>query len=135
MCIRDRHEVEDRAVSPGGDCSGDHRHRAVWWDRIPVSYTHLDVYKRQVLGSPTEAIDTGVLEEAAHDGAHPDRLGELGDPRTQAAEPAHGQVDRHSRARGPVERIDHGGVGQTVQLEHDPPLRSRFCLLYTSRCV
>jgi hypothetical protein len=35
----------------------------------------------------------------------------------------------HAGARGPVERVDHGGVGQPVQLEDDATLGPRLGLL------
>ena len=51
----------------------------------------------------------------------PDVLRELGDARAQAAQATDGQVDLHAGPRGPVEGVDHVGVGQAVELERDAP--------------
>ena len=55
MCIRDSHDGDDAAgpvlVAPGARRALHHVPGAVEIgvdDRVPVSYTHLDVYKRQV---------------------------------------------------------------------------------------
>ena len=74
---------------------------------------------RRVGRRPTEAVDPRVLEEAADDGTDADVLRQLGDARTQPAQAADGQVDLHAGARGAVEGVDHGRIGQAVELEHD----------------
>ena len=55
MCIRDRNNtgagvnvlVEWVSANPTGDLHCGHARNAAWGDCISVSYTHLDVYKRQ----------------------------------------------------------------------------------------
>src|SRR5262245_38443904 len=57
-----------------------------------------------------EAEDAAVLEEAANDGFHADIVRQSFDPRTQAADAAHDEVDLDARPRSLVERIDDVGV-------------------------
>ena len=67
------------------------------WSTGPVA---VPVPVGRVVLRPAEAVDARVLEELADHRAHPDRLGEAGDARAQAAQAAHGQVDRDAGARG-----------------------------------
>src|SRR5690606_18244309 len=61
----------------------------------------------------------GVLEVAAEDRTHPDRLAEPGHPRTDGADAADDEVNRHSRLARAVERVDDLLVDDRVQLDAD----------------
>jgi hypothetical protein len=74
-------------------------------------------------GRTAEAEDARVLEEAAHQRAHPDPLGQPGNARAQAADAAHQPVDLDPRRRSPVEGIDQLGILQRIDLEHDAAVR------------
>jgi len=74
-----------------------------------------------------------VLEEAADDGAHPDALGELGEAGAQAAQAPHREVDLDAGAGGPVERVDHAGVGEALSFMTMRPERPRLGLLLDHR--
>ena len=81
---------------------------AAVWDSVPaVSYTHLDVYKRQILCGEIKLLIDGFCGEGfpAIDFAHVDLSGSKQRP------------EQHG---GRVRRRQHS---------------LRFCLLYTSRCV
>src|SRR5215831_2978357 len=63
-----------------------------------------------------------MLEEAAHDTADPDRIGQSWNSRAKRADSAHPQVDRHARDRSLVERIDYCLVDDRVALHPNPRL-------------
>ena len=100
---------------------------------MPVSYTHLDVYKRQLQGLHAEddfAAGLG-LGEVRHVGVHgAGRDGIYADPAgTQdRGEVLHQRVDGALRRRIGRQRAD-GSVRRERRDQHNA------CLLYTSRCV
>ena len=85
---------------------------------MPVSYTHLDVYKRQTHNSVAES--------------------DLGTPRRQfMARPVKVQEDDPPRRSAEVVDPSDGllpSVTPLVQM-HGSPQPVHLCLLYTSRCV
>ena len=65
-----------------------------------------------------EAEDARVLEEAADDRAHADRLGQPGHAGPQAADAAHDRGrSAHARLRRRVQRVDHARVHEAVHLQ------------------
>ena len=51
MCIRDRNDTSNGEIIFDGKKINGHLSHSEKNDLIPVSYTHLDVYKRQILSS------------------------------------------------------------------------------------
>ena len=86
--------------------------------RPAVSYTHLDVYKRQEDRSPLAAV-VELLDQPA---------GDQGAQHTLDVDP----TDRPDP--GPRDRLEVGDDGQGLQRRLGQP-RLCPCLLYTSRCV
>ena len=85
-----------------------------------VSYTHLDVYKRQVVFSELAAIrNKDILEDYVEQGAAFDALGAAGSPERKKASGQAGDLYK--------ERMEDGS---TFRFEY-----VYTCLLYTSRCV
>ena len=87
---------------------------------VPVSYTHLDVYKRQVAHGP-HAVDAGVAVLVDDDAA---ALVELHT----------GTVGQQALARGLATHGDQQLVEHDVLLARGVGI-GHVCLLYTSRCV
>ena len=77
------------------------------------------------LAAVLEPEDPAVLEEAAQDRAHLDRLGQAGHAGAQRADAADQQLDGHARLRGEVERVDDRLVDDRVGLDPDPGRRGR----------
>ncbi len=75
------------------------------------------VHRLFALGIEIE--DAGVLQEAAHDGAHADVLRQARHPGAQGAHAAHDQVDLHARLAGLVELGDDLLFEQRIHLGHD----------------
>ena len=69
-----------------------------------------------------EAEDPRVLEVAADERAHADRLRQPGEAGSQAADAAHDQVDLGAGLRRLVQRVDHVGVDEAVHLQRDAPV-------------
>ena len=90
---------------------------------------------RKVVGllARLEDEEAAVLEEAAEDAAHADRLGEPRDARPELADGAGDDVDLGAGLRGRVELLDDRLVGERVRLQADarglavrrPPWRPR----------
>ena len=88
----------------------------------PVSYTHLDVYKRQVVGQARlERIVAGYQQFAGT------ALGAYG---KDGLEVAHAGL-RPQAQNFHIEHLD-AGIAQTLL---GPCTQGGICLLYTSRCV
>ena len=128
----------------------------------PVSYTHLDVYKRQaLLGRSAQKVDSpaGGKGAAAGDlGLAAPGPGDVGLPRHDGADHAGSQkalyhlliIQSHSLA-GAVQYPGHDAGGAAGGDAHDDPhgiavlhnrlagvdgmVQGAHCLLYTSRCV
>ena len=66
-----------------------------------------------------EAIDARVFEEAADDRLDADRLGQAGHAGTQAADPAHDEVDLDPVPARVVEGVDHHRVDERVAFGPD----------------
>ena len=103
------------ASLPAG--GGRHRHHRL--DSAVEVAAH-QIRRPDVPAVSTEVVDTGVLEVAPAERAHPDVLGHPGDPRTHPAGAAHDEVDPRSGARRRVERFDDFGVDEVVALDDDP---------------
>ena len=93
--------------------------------RHPVGGADVDL----LLAAVEEVEGPRVLEEPADDADHPDGLADAGEPRPEAADPAHDQVDRHAGLRGLVQRDDDVGIHQRVHLGDDPRRPSRPMVL------
>src|SRR3546814_14272943 len=66
---------------------------------------HLRLRRGQLFAGP-EGEDPRVLEKAADDALHLDRLAQSGHSGPQAADAAYDATDRHPGLRGPVEGVD-----------------------------
>ena len=110
-------EVDEAAIERAVGEVFDLRPGAIIDELDPVSYTHLDVYKRQgkhhALAAQGDAADAGV--QVGHSDAR------------RRERVAHAQADAAARAGILVDG------GDAVLGERYGPLRA--CLLYTSRCV
>ena len=106
---------------------------------IPVSYTHLDVYKRQVYGTGNL-----VKQESGQDGGN-HRLAQLGGGykggRKVFQAPAEDTVSQNRGKDGQQQSYNDGagavaGQGMALQgSDNDQCDGAGCCLLYTSRCV
>ncbi|KAG0920924.1 hypothetical protein G6F31_020527 [Rhizopus arrhizus] len=67
-----------------------------------------------------------MLQEAPHDGAHPDVLGQPRHTRPQRADAAHDQVDLHAGLAGLVELFDDLLFQQRIHLGHDARTLARL---------
>src|SRR5215470_2056276 len=81
---------------------------------------HLGRARRQA-GAAAEADDARVLEEAADDALDADGFRQARNPRPQAADTAHDQVDADSGLGGAVERVDQLRIDEGVELHPDLP--------------
>src|SRR5262245_65982135 len=72
-----------------------------------------------------EAVHPAVLEKAANDALDANVLGQTGDARAQAADPAHDEVDLDACLARFIERIDDLPIDERVHLHPDrrPPAR------------
>src|SRR6476661_7350005 len=70
-------------------------------------------------GAVAEVEDPRVLQETTDNRADGDVLTQPGDAGAQRADPAHGDVDRHPGAGGPVEGVDDPLVHDRVHLQPD----------------
>src|SRR5205807_10595312 len=75
------------------------------------------VLRRRRVGP--EAIHARMLEEPSDARAHSDGVGESGDLRTEAADPAHDEIDRYPSLRRRVQRVDHAWIDERVHLHGD----------------
>ena len=128
------------------------------WTPGPVSYTHLDVYKRQVCDKLTDAIRSQKYDVIIINFANPDMVGHTGveSAAIQAVEAVDECVGKAVEALKEVDGqmficADHGNAEQLVDYETGEPYTahttnpvpfilvnadpSYTCLLYTSRCV
>ena len=64
-------------------------------------------------------IDAGMLEKAADDRAHPDAVRDPGTPGRRQHTPRTIRSISHAGARGAVQRLDDGRLGERVQLGDD----------------
>src|SRR5947209_1737736 len=64
-----------------------------------------------------KAVDATVLQKATNGAANMDILADTRNTRTQAAHPAHNEVDLHTSLRCSVEQAHHIGVSEGVELE------------------
>ena len=83
-----------------------------------------DGHRQWSSGRASEAEHPRMLEEPVDHRPDPDVLGQTRHPGAQAAAAADDHVDRRPGPGGPVEGIDHLGVGQSVHLQDDAPVRS-----------
>ncbi len=74
-----------------------------------------------LLAVVVEVEHPGVLQEASHDGAHPDVVRDARDPGAQAADPPHDEVNLHPGLGGAVEGPDHLLLHHCVHLGDDAP--------------
>src|SRR5262245_40949644 len=66
-----------------------------------------------------EAIYTPVLEDPANDGFYSDIFRQIRNPRPQATDPAHYEIDGNARGRSIVKRVDDAGIDQRVHFHPD----------------
>ena len=115
-------EALDEPRAHGGVLDGHHHlDPAMEVARHPVGAGEVHL----VLAAVGELEHAPVLEVAVDQRAHLDGLGDLGDPRPQAADAADEQRDLHARLRRAVERLDDVLVDERVHLGDDlrgPPL-------------
>ena len=82
-------------------------------------------------GSPCPApkqMTPGVLQEPPDDALDGDVLREPGDPRPQTAHSTNYQRDRHAGLRRRVQRFDHIGIDQRIQLCPNSGGAARLCM-------
>ena len=79
-----------------------------------------------------EGVDAGVLQEPAHNGEHPDAVGEAGHAGPQAADAPYVHGDGHPGLAGLGQLVDEMAVGDRVDFDKDAgglPLAGLFDLL------
>src|SRR5262249_3761647 len=77
-------------------------------------------------GSDSEPVDARVLEEAADDRPDADPLREARNAWAETAHAAHDEVDLGAGLRRVVQRVDHLGIDEAVELQRDPTVGCRL---------
>src|SRR6516164_2868190 len=104
-------------------------HTAVEITRHPIGGA--DEHLRPTRGefaAITEANDAAVFEKAADDALDADVLGKPRNPRSQAANTAHDQIDAHPFQRGAVEEINDCRVDERIHLRPNLRRLVRSCI-------